>query len=249
MAVYGPLTRTVADAARFMDVLRDGGPSFSEAAATDPGKLRIAVSLGLPPLGVKVDDEQRSGVESTAALLRELGHEVVERELDWGLSLGNRVLTRFVRGLGDKAIEVGHRERYSRRAKGIARIGTTIPSRLADSAGVAAAEDSVRLNKIFDESDVVLTPMFTRRPLRVREYDGTSGIRTLTGQARWAPYSAAFNHTGQPAVSVPAGFTGDGFPLAVQLVGPFESEARLFSLSAQLEQAREWAKARPAVAA
>jgi amidase len=249
MTVYGPLTRTVQDAARLMDAVRDGGPSFAEAAVAEPGRLRIAVSVGLPPLGVKVDAEQRSGVEATVELLRSLGHEVVERELDWGLTIGNRVLTRFVRGLGDYAIKIGHRERYSRRARGIARIGMVIPSRTAEAAGVAAAEDSVRLNRIFDESDVVLTPMFTRRPLRIREYDGTTGIRTLTGQARWAPYSAAFNHTGQPAVSVPAGLTPDGFPLAVQLVGPFESEARLFSLSAQLEQARKWHEARPAVAA
>src|SRR3954468_11193539 len=249
MTVYGPLTRTVQDAARVMDAVRDGGPSFTEAAATPPGKLRIAVSVGLPPLGVKIDAEQRSGVEATAQLLRELGHEVAEREFDWGVTIGNRVLTRFVRGLGDKADEIGHRDRYSRRAKGIARIATAIPTRVAAAAAVAAAEDSVRLNKIFDESDVVLTPMFTRRPLRIREYDGTTGVRTLTGQARWAPYSAAFNHTGQPAVSVPAGFTPDGFPLAVQLVGPFESEGRLFSLSAQLEGARRWHEARPAVAA
>jgi amidase len=249
MTVYGPLTRTVADAARFMDVVRDGGPAFTEAAATPPGKLRIAVSVGMPPLGVKVDAEQRSGVESTAQLLRELGHEVVEREFEWGLTMGNRVLTRFMRGVGDKAVEIGHRDRYSRRARGIARIGTAIPPRVAESAAVAAAEDSVRLNEIFDESDVVLTPMFTRRPLRIREYEGATSVRTLAAQARWAPYSAAFNHTGQPAVSVPAGFAPDGFPLAVQLVGPFESEGRLFSLSAQLEQARRWYEARPAVAA
>jgi amidase len=249
MTVYGPITRTVEDAARFMDAVRDGGPSFTEAAATAPGRLRIAVSVGLPPLGVKVDAEQRSGVDSTAELLRSLGHEVVEREFDWGLAIGNRVLTRFVRGLGDHAIAIGHRDRYSRRARGFARMGMAIPSRTAEAAGIAAAEDSVRLNKIFDESDVVLTPMFTRRPLRIREYDGTSAIRTMTGQTRWTPYSAAFNHTGQPAVSVPAGFTSDGFPLAVQLVGPFESEGRLFSLSAQLEQARKSYEARPAVAA
>ena len=67
--------------------------------------------------------------------------------------------------------------------------------------------------------------------------------------ARLAPYSGAFNHTGQPAVSVPAGFTPDGFPLAVQLVGPPDAEARLVSLSAQLERARDWAAHRPAVAA
>jgi Asp-tRNA(Asn)/Glu-tRNA(Gln) amidotransferase A subunit family amidase len=66
---------------------------------------------------------------------------------------------------------------------------------------------------------------------------------------RWTPYCGAFNHTGQPAVSVPAGFAPDGFPLAVQLVAPFDAEARLFSLSAQLETAREWPAHRPAVAA
>jgi amidase len=249
MTVIGPLTRSVEDAARIMDVIRDGGPSFAEAVGTPPGRLRIAISVGLPPLGVRVDAEQRAGVDSTAALLRELGHEVVERELDWGVTMGNRVLTRFVRGIGDMAREVGHRDRYSRRARGLARLGSALPDRVAAAAGVAAAEDSVRLNQIFDESDVVLTPMFTRRPLRVREYDGASGIRTLTGMTRWAPYAATFNHTGQPAIAVPAGFAPDGFPLSVQLVGPFESEARLFSLAAQLEQAREWFAARPAVAA
>jgi amidase len=50
-------------------------------------------------------------------------------------------------------------------------------------------------------------------------------------------------------VAVPAGFTGDGFPLSVQLVGPPDAEARLVSLSAQLEQARDWPAHRPAVAA
>jgi Asp-tRNA(Asn)/Glu-tRNA(Gln) amidotransferase A subunit family amidase len=245
----GPLTRTVEDAARLTDVMKDGGPSFTEAARTAPGKLRIAVSVGLPPLAVQADAEQLGGVHSTAALLRELGHEVVEREFDWGLTLGNRVLARFVRGVGDMALEIGHRGRLSRRARGIARIGMMIPGRVADAAGEQAAADAERLNRIFDESDVVLTPMFTRRPLRVREYDGRPGLWTLAGNVRFAPYGAAFNHTGQPAVAVPAGFAGDGFPIGVQLVGPPDSEARLISLSSQLEQARDWPAHRPAVAA
>src|SRR3954452_15794581 len=114
MSVHGPLTRTVEDAARLLEAVRDGGPSVTEAAATPPGKRRIAVSVGLPPLGVEVDAEQRFSVDSTAGLLRSLGHEVVEREFDWGPVMGNRVLTRFVRGVGNKAVEVGHRDRYSR---------------------------------------------------------------------------------------------------------------------------------------
>ena len=213
MAVYGPLARTVADSARLMDVLRDGGPSFSEAAATDPGKLRIAVSLGLPPLGVKVDDEQRSGRgvhRGAAARARPRGRRARAGLGPLARQPRPHALRARTRGPGDRARPPRAAIRAAR--KGIARIGTTIPSRLADSADVAAAEDAVRLNRIFDESDLVLTPMFTRRPLRVREYDGTSGIRTLTGKARLAPYSAAFNHTGQPAVSRARGVHGRRLP-------------------------------------
>ena len=171
------------------------------------------------------------------------------REFDWGMTMGNRVITRFLRAIGDMAVEIGHRERLSRRAKGLARIGTAIPSALADMAANAAAADAQRLNRIFEDADVVLTPMFTRRPPRVREYDGRPAAWTLAGMTRLAPYAGAFNHTGQPAASVPAGFTPDGFPLGVQLVGPPDSEARLIALAAQLERAQDWAAPRPAVAA
>jgi amidase len=249
MAVFGPLTRTVADAARVMDVIADGGPSLVEAAATDPGPLRIALSTGLPPIGVKPDAEQLGATNATAALLRELGHEVHVREFDWGMTMGNRILARFVRGLYDKAAETGHPERLSRRARGLARIGRAVPERVARAAAEQSAADAEQLNRIFEHADVVLTPMFTRRPPRVREYDGRGGLRTLVAMTRLAPYNAAFNHTGQPAVSVPAGFASDGFPLAAQLVAPPDGEARLISLSAQLERARDWAAAKPAVAA
>src|SRR3954454_15882573 len=76
MTVFGPLTRTVADAARFADAVTDGGPSLREGAATQPGRLRIAVATGLPPLGVSPDAEQLGAVASTAEALRGLGHDV-----------------------------------------------------------------------------------------------------------------------------------------------------------------------------
>jgi amidase len=66
---------------------------------------------------------------------------------------------------------------------------------------------------------------------------------------RLAPYAAVFNHTGQPAVSVPAGFTADGFPLAAQLVGPPDSEALLVQVAAQLERHTGWPAHTPKAAA
>ena len=61
------------------------------------------------------------------------------------------------------------------------------------------------------------------------------------------PYYGAFNATGQPACSVPAGFDGAGLPLAVQLAGRPHDEATLLSLAAQIEAARPWAERRPAL--
>jgi amidase len=249
MAEYGPLTRHVADAGRLMDVIKDGGPSLRAAAATEPGPLRVAVSAALPIPGLHPDGEQKLALERATTALRDLGHKVETRELDYGLTMGNRVLARFVKGVGDKAVELGHRDRLSRRARGIARIGTSIPSRVTDAAAERAGADAARLNAIFEHADVALTPMFTRRPPRVREFDGRPGWLTLIGMTRFAPYNGTFNHTGHPAVAVPAGLTADGFPLSVQFVGPPDAEARLVSLSAQLERAIGWPAQRPAVAA
>jgi amidase len=71
-----------------------------------------------------------------------------------------------------------------------------------------------------------------------------TGLRTLALAGRHAPYTPAWNVTGQPALSVPAGWTLDGLPLAVQLVGPPGSEALLLSLAAQLQ---DWTDRRPAI--
>ena len=238
MTVYGPLARRVEDAVRFIDAIADAPLRLPPRGS----RLRVALATNLPPgLGVKVDDEQCGAVEAVAALLRELGHEVVERELAWTTAIGNRVLARFLRGIGAKGAAIGHPERLSRRARGFVRIGRAIPARTAAAALRAAPADASRLNAIFSEGvDAVLTPVFTRRPPRVREYEGRPAAFTLAGMVRLAPYAAAFNHTGQPALAVPAGFAPDGFPLGAQLVGPEHGDGALLALAAELESARDW---------
>jgi amidase len=124
-----------------------------------------------------------------------------------------------------------------------------VPSRAAAAARRAAPADAQQLNAIFADADVVVTPMFTRRPPRIREYEGKPAPYTLAGMVRFVPYEGAFNHTGQPAIAVPAGFAADGFPLSVQLVGPPDSEPLLLAVAAQLEAVRDWYTKYPAVAA
>ena len=71
----------------------------------------------------------------------------------------------------------------------------------------------------------------------------------LNGMANFIAHLAIWNHTGQPAASVPVEAAPDGFPVAVQLVGRPGDEATLLSLSAQLETETGWLDRRPPLAA
>jgi amidase len=237
MTLPGPLTRTVADSALIYDVIRDGGPSLADAAASAPERLRIAVSVRTPPLtGVQVDAEQRGAVERIAAALRDLGHEVIEREIEYPASAAATVLTRYLRGCLDQARAMPHTERLSRRGRAFVRMGAAIPAAALARARAAERGDAEVMNRVFEGGvDAVLTPIFTRRPLRVGEFEGRSAPRTLNGAVRFVPFAAAANHTGQPAAAVPAGLTADGFPLAAQLAAPADGEPVLLALAAQLE--------------
>jgi len=242
---YGPLSRRVEDSARFYDVVKDGGPSFAEAAARPPDRLRIAVSYKVPPpLVVPLGDEQRRAVAQTAELLRSLGHEVVERDPEYGTAFTG-VLARYLRGIHDAAAGLPHPERLSRQARGYARIGRLVPPAAVAKVRAAEAADARRINRVFDGIDVLLTPVFTRGTLRIGEYEGRSALWTLNGTGRYVPYTGAFNHTGQPAAAIPAGFDADGLPLAVQAVAPPDGEPVLLSLAAQLEDELGWPEQRP----
>src|SRR6185312_11007271 len=89
LAHVGPIARGVADAALFLDAIADDAPAggFAAAAARAPGRLRIAVATKIPPGVVgRLGREQRDAVAATAALLRTLGHEVFDHDIDYGLT-------------------------------------------------------------------------------------------------------------------------------------------------------------------
>jgi amidase len=84
----------------------------------------------------------------------------------------------------------------------------------------------------------------TPRPLGWFDSDG-DGAADFERQKRYAAFTALYNVTGQPAVSVPLWWTGDGLPVGSMLVGRPADEATLVALSAQLEAARPWADRHP----
>ncbi len=247
LATWGPLTRGVADSALVYDAIKDGGPSFAEAAGREPGRLRIAVSVKTPPLtGVQADEEQLSGVQALTQLLRDLGHEVIEREIGYTPPIAANVIARYLGGIAEEGRSLGHPERFSRRTRGYIRMGSAIPEAFVERAKAAAAADGAALDRVFEGGvDAVVTPMFTRRPPRVGEYEGRSALWAFIGSVRFVPYCGAYNHTGQPAASIPAAWAADGFPVGAQLVVPPQGEPVLLSLAAQLERELGWLERRP----
>jgi len=251
MAVYGPLARSVADAALFLDVTADGAPGggYSAALADGPGRLRIAISTGAPPpvVGVKLHPAQRSALDETASLLRELGHEVREHEVDYGPSAFLNVTARYLRGIHDDAKGMAHPELLENRTKAMARRGGLIPDSLLAKARAGEAALAARINAIFGEFDVVLMPGPSGPPFRVGELQDRGATWALNASVLRVPFYGVWNAIGQPATSVPAGFDEHGAPTAVQFGGRAGDEVTLLRLAAQIEAARPWAQQRPSL--
>jgi amidase len=258
MSVPGPLARRVLDAALFLDVVAGPAPGdatavpsnpepFAHAAQQSPRPLRIAVSTKVPPLATaRVSAESRDAVEATADLLRSLGHEVREHNPDYGLAF-NHALRRYLRGVHDDARAMPNQERLERRTRGMARLGGLVPAASVARSRAAEPKVAARVNSLFREFDVLMTPVTARPAPTVGKWEGRGAIRTLNGAGWHCPFTPMWNLTGQPAAAVPAGLDDAGMPLSVQLIGPPNDEATLLSLAAQIEAERPWAHLRPAI--
>jgi amidase len=256
LAVLGCVSRNVLDTALWLDVTAGGSPEpgappppkrpFVEAAKTPPGKLRVAYSTLAPRAAAPptVDHVVKDVVADAAELMRSLGHEVVQRDPDWG-RIGDNILPRFLRGVADTVDEVPHPERLERRTRGFGRLGHLLPDGFYQRALRGQVADTARVNAIFDTHDVLVTPVMGGTALPIRRWEGRGALRTVLGMSRFYPYCVPWNHLGNPAMSVPAGIAADGMPLAVQIIGRPGDEATLLSLAAQLESERPWADHRP----
>jgi amidase len=242
---FGPLTRSVLDTALVLDAATgDGG--FSAAARRPPGRLRIALSEAFPPgTRGKLAPEARAALDDTAAVLRALGHEVAERDVDLRMRDVMVLVALMLRGIHDYVAEVERPQRLERRSRALARPGALISDGALERLQAVERRIAARVNRLFDDHDVLLTPMMSRPAVVAGAMEGRGALATYQWETGWVPFNVLWNSTGQPAASVPAGFSADGMPLAVQIVGRPRDEATLLSLAAQLEAERPWAQRRP----
>lgn len=252
LSVNGPMARTVEDAALFLDVTNTGSApegGFVAAAAQAPGRLRIAVSAKIPTtIRGRVGKAQMAALNGMAALLRELGHEVSWRDPDYpAWAVYGHFLPRMFRGAYNDVKVLPHPERLEPRTRQIANIGRLYTDRAMTRIRAAESTLSARVQSIFADVDILITPGTASGPSRVGQYHRRGGVATLAMISSRVPFQAIFNATGQPAAVVPWGLDDQGVPVSVQFVArPFD-EATLLSLSGQVEAARPWAGRRPPV--
>ena len=253
LSVNGPLARSVTDAALFLDVTNAGKAprgGFVKAAERKPGRLRIALSAKLPPTMIgRVGQSQQRALDGVEALLRDLGHEVMWRDPDYpAWAMYGHVLPRMWRGVYEEVRKLPYPERLEPRTRSIARLGSMVSENQIQKVMAAEPKLTARVQSIFDDFDVLITPGTASGPSRIGRYQHRGGFSTLSLVAMRVPFGAIFNATGQPAASVPWFLEGESLPVSVQLVGRPSDEATLLSLSAQIEAARPWAHRRPPVA-
>jgi amidase len=264
----GTLTRTVSETAELLDILSGyeigdttwaPPPSepFSKAAKTEPGTLRIAYTA-IAPIESTLDPECERAMLDAAQLLSELGHEVEEVTPPWGQ---DDLMDPFVMAFGTPIAMGIHfgglvtgREPTPELVEPLSwtmwegvRERSALDYLLARTQLTAISRGIIAL---WESYDVVMTPALAERPVPIGEIDACSDDpwEDFRRSGRFTPYTALFNVTGQPAISVPLFHGDDGLPTAVQLAGRPAGEATLLSLAAQLETARPWADRRPELA-
>jgi amidase len=261
LGVYGPLARTVRDAAAFLDAVAGpqpgdpdplpplpAGESFLGWCDREPGRLRIGRYLR-SPIAAELDPQVRAAWEQASTLLAGLGHEIQDVaapvpdeavtafEAVWAVSAAVapvpaereellRPLTRHLRERG-RAVSGPEYARAVGTLNLLARRGITASAHL----------------------DAVLTPTVALLPQPIGWFVGQDGdpAADFERQKTFTPYTAIYNTTGQPAISLPLYSSAEGLPIGMMLVGRPGGEAPLLSLAAQLEAALPWVDRRPPI--
>jgi amidase len=220
--------------------------SYHQAAQTPPSSLRIAVSRKVPPgLIAPLSADQRRAWEDTSSLLSDLGHAVTERSPRYGMAALEFVQT-WVRGIYEESLTVPDPSQLEEQTRQMAATGRRLVSdRRAEALRRQRGATTARILELWEDVDVLVTPGLAKTAISAEGGFGRHALVAFDTAGRFTPWTAIFNVTGQPAVTVPAGFGPDGLPLSVQLVGRLGAEETLYSLAGQIESARPWADRRP----
>ncbi|MCW2516448.1 MAG: gatA 3 [Mycobacterium sp.] len=258
ITVNGVLARTVTDAALVLDAASGNADGdlhkpppvrASEYVSQAPGALTVAMSTKFPFTGfsAKLHPEILAAMKAMAGQLEALGHTVRRADPNYGLRTSWNFLARSTAGLLDWADRLGPGVTFDKRTTSNMRMGRLLSEQVLRDARRREAESQRRIGWIFNLADVVLAPTTALPPPRLHYFDRRGGLSTDRAMVRACPVTWPWNLLGWPSVNIPAGFTSDGLPIGVQLMGPANSEPLLISLAAALEAVGAWTADQPTV--
>ncbi len=229
----GVLARSPQDVAAVLSVLLGEPLPLPEVSP-----LRIAWSTK-PVSPAPVQDVVKEAVARTVAALQGLGHTLVQADPSYA-GVQESFLVRYARGVRDDHVRLVDPSRTEPRTRVVAALG----SRFGDRAVARARRlgEAVAARPFPGGAEVLLTPVLGTPPAAV---GALTGLGTLLGAGRAVPFTPAWNVSGHPAISVPAGSTPDGLPLAVQLVAAHGRDDLLLALARQLQGVDDWTARRP----
>jgi amidase len=188
-----------------------------------------------------------AALESAAALLTELGHDVRAATPPWSAP---EVFENFIAvwQVGPALYPVSDVSLLTPLNRGL--VERAHGATAVDYARAVAwlSVHARRIVEFWSETDIVLTPTLALPPVPIGWQDEVEGaIEQLRRNTEFTPFTAVANLTGLPAVSLPLHWNDAGLPIGVHAIGPPVGEAVLLRLAAQLEGERPWADRRPPV--
>ena len=251
----GPMSRTVADTALLLQVLAGHDPRDVTSLRETPDDYsanlnsgvqgwRIAWSSDLGYAGV--DPEVVQVTSQAAQVFTELGASVEETNLTledpfpaFFDIFATGTYTSYSQLLEQNSSELTH---YVRSTLEYAATLTA-----ADFSRALLRVDQLRrqMELFFDDYDLLLTPTMAVPAFPIGQRPSIIGGKEVNPFWGYLPFTFPINMTGQTASSVPCGFSSDGMPIGLHIVGPKGSEAQVLQASAAFEQARPWIQHRP----
>ncbi|MED4205339.1 amidase [Neobacillus mesonae] len=256
------VTRSVRDAAALLDFIK--GPDvgcyawaeppkrpYSEEVSRPPGSLKIAWSAQ-PQNGAPVNEEILEVLYQTVTVCKELGHELIDAapEIDEELHalaamrIKAAYTTRAINNAAEKLKRVPSEENLETAIWSAYEIGKNLTADELLEAFDIQNRISRSVGDFFTRFDVLLTPTAAQLPPPIGELDMNapdSDMKTFGKKMfNYFPFTRIFNTTGQPAVSLPLGWSKRDLPIGMQFAGRFADEATLFRLAGQLERAYSW---------
>jgi aspartyl-tRNA(Asn)/glutamyl-tRNA(Gln) amidotransferase subunit A len=254
----GPLTRTVRDAALWLNVVagadaRDrlswsSGIDYLAACEGGVAGLRVAFS---PTLGyARVRSDVRAAVERAAQRFSDLGCAVEAidppaanpwpiLDLIWASAMAGYFADTFAKV----------RDRLDPGLVKVIERGERILAKDLLAAQLRRNAYYQGMRQFMERFDLLLTPTLPITAFRAGADEPDAADAEVETPLDWTPFTYPYNLTGQPAATVPCGFGDDGLPVGLQIVGRWKDDATVLRAAAAFEEAQPWAEARPPVAA